>query len=168
MNRNPRNPNTPNHQSPSSDESGPLPFGNFDESAGAIAPESNDRDLVAFLKQHRPIAPPEPANFETDLMAAIAQEPLPAPLPATDMPPTRKPKRWRMVVGAIAAGLVGAVLGHNLGAWTNPGMRFADAGSETTITEAELELFLENGWDGAIAQTDSTDNTFVWETSDEM
>ena len=99
MNRNPRNPNTPNHQSPSSDESGPLPFGNFDESAGAIAPESNDRDLVAFLKQHQPIAPPEPANFEADLMAAIAQE----PLPVSGTTVIRKPKRWRMIVGAIAA-----------------------------------------------------------------
>ena len=163
MNRNPRNPNTPNHQSPSSDDSGPLPFGNFDDSDFMATPESDDRALVAFLKQHQPIAPPEPANFEADLMAAIAQE----PLPVTDMAVIQKPKRWRMVVGAIAAGLVGAALGHNLGAWTNPGMRLADPGT-TTTPDAELELFLENGWDGAIAQTDSTDSTFGWETSDEM
>ena len=51
------------NQSPSSDESGPLPFGNFDDfsangSEFSDHPETDDRPLVAFLRQHQPIAPP--------------------------------------------------------------------------------------------------------------
>ena len=174
MNRNLHNPSQ--NQSPSSDESGPLPFGNFDDfshdSEFSDHPETDDR-LVAFLRQHQPIAPPEPVDFETDLMAAIAQEtaPVTAPVAFTvrpvAQPEIRPAKRWPKVVGAIAAGLVGAVLGHNLGAWTNPsGMQFADSGRGTP-SETELEAFLEEGWD--IAHATSTDfSAFDWDTTSDM
>ena len=101
-------------------------------------------------------------------MAAITQEPAPVLLPVRPVaqPKIRPAKRWPKVIGAIAAGLVGAVLGHNLGAWTHPGMQFADSGSSP---DAELELFLEEGWDGAIAQATPTEfNAFDWDTTSEM
>ncbi|MEM9770418.1 MAG: hypothetical protein AAF889_02245 [Cyanobacteria bacterium P01_D01_bin.73] len=180
MNRNNQNPNNqpPIFGDDSNPNSEPLPFGSFEDqpkspkdSRSADRAKNNrnldDRDLVAFLRQHQPTTPPEPANFEANLMAAIAQEPIPASNVNRSI---KKAKRLPQIIGAIAAGLVGAGLGHALGVWTNPsglGHQFADTGSES-----ELELFLEDGWDGAIAQTSSTESTdtsdfgsFYWDTS---
>ena len=171
MNRNPQNSQNsqnPQNQSSFDDDSGPLPFGTFERLNPQDSPESGDRALAAFLKAHQPIAPPEPANFEAELMAKIAQEPVPL-----ETVRGRNGKRWRTVIGAIAAGIVGAILGNGLGSWTHPaGIRFADSSSEVRTelgadpslesstdlsTDSELEQFLESGWDGAIAQTSSSD-----------
>ncbi|MEM9244280.1 MAG: hypothetical protein AAGA67_00850 [Cyanobacteria bacterium P01_F01_bin.153] len=171
MNRNNQNPK--NQEPISNHNSEPLPFGSSEDqpklpkdSRPADRAKNNrnldDRDLVAFLRQHQPTTPPEPVNFEANLMAAIAQE----PIPTSNL---KKAKRLPRIIGAIAAGLVGAGLGHALGVWTNPsgmGQQFADVGSES-----ELEMFLEAGWDGAIAQTSAESSnasdfsSFNWDSS---
>ena len=103
MNRNNQNPNnqSPHVNGDSNDNSEPLPFGSFeDQLEPTKASQTDDRSLVAFLRQHQPVAPLESSNFEGNLMAAIAQE----PIPTSNL---KKAKRLPQIIGAIAAGLVG-------------------------------------------------------------
>ncbi|MGD1937435.1 MAG: hypothetical protein ACFCA4_07775 [Cyanophyceae cyanobacterium] len=180
MNRDNQNPKK--NESISNRNSESLPFGSFEDLPDlAKTTHQDDRDLVTFLRQYRPEPPPEPANFEANLIRVIAQEPTPA---STVVNNPKKAKRWPRIIGAIAAGVVGAGLGHTFGALTSPsgmGAQFADADSDGNFDsnsganvgrETELETFLENSWDGAIAQTTSTDTSdssdfspFYWDTS---
>lgn len=117
-----------------------------------------DVALVSFLRQYRPVPPPAPPEAEAQLMAAIAQMP---------HPPQADPGRWlgrhwklhwKLTGAAILAGVS---LGLGLGLtpqWQQARSPRLDDPQATELAElAELETFLENSWEGTLAQTSTTE-----------
>ncbi len=103
----------------------------------------DDRDLVEFLRQHRPTPPAAPPGLEDQILAQIAQEPARGASPAKVVP-LRGRSRQVWIPAAIAAGLVASVAGYRL---LNP---LTPSGSEM----ATMQAFLENNWHDAVNDTD--------------
>ena len=89
--------------------------------------DPDDKRLVKFLKQYRPIAPQETVNLEQQLMESIDSQPVAV-------------ERKRYSLLHLASVTVGALLVSLLG------YRFFTP----STTTAELEIFMVNSWDGAL------------------
>ena len=109
----------------------------------------DDRDLVAFLKQHRPIPPPAPASSEQDLMATIA------------LTESRK-KTWKIkpLITIASVAVAGAIV-----SWLG-----FDRSLRPTYTNAQLESFMVNSWDSTVGETPSSsfEDWFVEEAREEQ
>ncbi|OAB57810.1 hypothetical protein AY600_08455 [Phormidium willei BDU 130791] len=88
----------------------------------------DDRQLVTFLQQHRPLPPGPPPQLESQLLAQIR----------TDKTLTliQRRQQWRLG-GAIAAALIPLV-------WFSSRHLFAPKTSNPQL--AQLETFLEESW----------------------
>jgi hypothetical protein len=92
----------------------------------------DDRDLVNFLRQHRPIPPPASADLENQIMRKIA--------------PRRRPIRWWVGSGALAAGLATAILSY----------RVLQPVPPSTTELASVEAFMESSWSSSISGNSDT------------
>lgn len=109
-----------------------------------------DAALVSFLRQYRPVPPAAPPEAEAQLMAAIAQMPHP---PQTH-PGRWLGRHWKLTGAAILAGVsVGLGLGLTP-QWQQA--RSPQLDNPQTAELAALEAFLENSWEGALAQSSVT------------
>jgi hypothetical protein len=96
-----------------------------------------DRHLVAFLKQNKPIAPDPVINLEQRIMAEIGRQPL------SRVQPQQKPwlKRLIFASGAIAAGF--------LAVWT-VNRQFQPTISE--VDRAQIEASLIKSWSASVGE----------------
>lgn len=102
---------------------------------------NDDQELVAFLQQHRPQAPPPDPALESRLFDAIDA------LPSQDtvvpfrrsQPRARRSLMW-LVPSTIAAGLVASVVGYRVLVPAKP--------SATDL--ASLQAFMESNWQGTV------------------
>lgn len=94
----------------------------------------DDRKIVAFLQQYRPIPPPVKASSEQELMAIIDRQ-------------ERTKKTWKIkpLIAIASATFAGTIL-----AWLGS-YRFLTP----TYTNAQLETFLLDSWDGSLGETSS-------------
>lgn len=105
----------------------------------------DDERLVAFLRHHRPEAPPASPDVEERILAAVATQPL------------KSRRQLWFLAPALAAGLLLAVGGYT---W---GQKFADRPPANPPTDAELarlEEFLESSWDGLLYPEETLPATF--------
>lgn len=111
-------------------------------------PEDDPR-LSAFLKAHRPPIPPADPALEERLLAAIATTPQEiATIDPSPGPRSRGGRRnpW-LLPGAIAAGLVVAIVGYHTRPQVQP-----TASAPSAAELAELENFIENTWQDPVAE----------------
>lgn len=108
----------------------------------------DDRDLIAFLQQHRPIPPPAPLSSEEDLMMAI------------DLAESKQ-KTWKIkpLIGIASVAVAGSLL-----SWF--GFHRALTPS---YTNAQLESFMLDNWDRSVGDTSSVsfDYWFVEEAGED-
>jgi hypothetical protein len=109
-----------------------------------------DAALVSFLRQYRPVPPTAPPEAEAQLMAEIAQMPHPRPI----HPGRWLGRHWKLTGAAI---LAGASIGLGLGLTPQWQQARSPQLDNTPAAElAELETFLENSWEGTLAQSSVT------------
>ncbi len=104
---------------------------------------NDDKDLVNFLRQHRPEVPPASADLEQGILRDVET------LHGTSLPRQnrRRPSPFWLAQSVVAAGLVAAVVGYR---------SFIPA--QTSPAElAKLETFMENNWHGTIGDTPESD-----------
>ena len=103
---------------------------------------NEDKDLVNFLRQHRPEVPPASADLEQQILRNV--ETLHPTLPAPNL--RRRSPFW-LAQSVVAAGLVAAVVGYRslIPVQTSP------------AELAKLETFMENNWHGTIGDTPEGD-----------
>jgi hypothetical protein len=89
----------------------------------------NDRDLVNFLQQHRPLPPKAPIPLETELMELVERQPQTSAKHLSGF-------LW-VVPGAIAMGLVIT--------WSS--QRFSQPTPQIVQEELNLELLLVDNWE---------------------
>ncbi|XGV94922.1 MAG: hypothetical protein ACAF41_19535 [Leptolyngbya sp. BL-A-14] len=108
---------------------------------------NDDHELVAFLKQHRPQAPPADSALEARLFDAIdALPPQENLVPfRRSQPRTRRSLVW-LVPPTLAAGLVASILGYRVLVPAKP----------TATDLASLQAFMESNWQGTV-NSSSTD-----------
>lgn len=98
--------------------------------------DDKDKDLVHFLRQHRPEVPPASADLEQQILKDVEM------LHPTSLPLQIRRRRsplW-LVQSVVAAGLVAAIVGYR-----------ALIPVQTSPAElAKLETFMENNWHGTI------------------
>ncbi|MGF1485885.1 MAG: hypothetical protein ACFBSE_02105 [Prochloraceae cyanobacterium] len=97
--------------------------------------KEEDRHLVAFLQQYRPVPPPGSANTEAELMAIIERE---------------EKRRYSLKIKPIIAIASTAIIG---GIFSFVSYRL----SAPSYTNAQLESFMVNNWDGTFGETYSED-----------
>jgi len=92
----------------------------------------DDENLVAFLKQYRPIAPPARTNVEEQLMELVAREPL---------PPARHSHQFFWIISSAMAGSLLLTIG---------GYRWLTYSLQVAARPEELESFMVEGWNSAM------------------
>ncbi|MEH2111074.1 hypothetical protein [Nostoc sp.] len=93
---------------------------------------NDDPDLVNFLCQHRPDVPPASPDLEQQILQQVKAWP---------QAPLRHYSRPRLVLPALAAGLVAAIVGYR-----------AFIPVQTSPAEfATLEGFIESNWQGTVS-----------------
>ncbi len=95
-----------------------------------------DKDLVHFLRQHRPEVPPASADLEQQILKDVEMW-----HPTFLSAPTRHRRSplW-LIQSVVAAGLVAAIVGYR-----------ALIPTQTSPAElAKLETFMESNWHGTI------------------
>jgi hypothetical protein len=105
--------------------------------------DDQDLNLVNFLRQHRPEAPPAAADLEQRILRDV--EMLQPGSTVIQMQRRRSPL-W-LVPSVIAAGVVAAVVGYR--ALIPPPTSPAEL--------AKLERFMENNWHGTVGDSPSMD-----------
>jgi hypothetical protein len=101
----------------------------------------DDHELVAFLKQHRPQAPPANPALESRLMDAIDALPRQdnlVPL-RRSQPRSRRSLVW-FVPPTLAASLVATVIGYRILVPAKP----------SAAELANLQAFIESNWQGTV------------------
>ena len=94
----------------------------------------DDRNLVAFLQQYRPIPPPASASTEAELMELIDRE------------ESRNSLKIKPIIAIASSAIIGAIFS------------FVGYRSVTpSYTNAQLESFMVNSWDGTVGQTSDND-----------
>lgn len=95
----------------------------------------DDRDLVSFLQQYRPIPPPAPASSEQDLMDIIAKE-------------ESNKKTWKLkpIITIASAAVAGSIL-----SWIG-----FNRSLTPSYTNAQLETFMVNSWDRTVGENSSS------------
>lgn len=88
----------------------------------------DDRQLVIFLQQHRPLPPAPPPELESQLLAEIRTD--------KTLKLIQRRQKWRLG-GAIAAALIPLV-------WFSSRYLFTPQTSNAQL--AQLETFLEDSW----------------------
>lgn len=94
----------------------------------------DDENLVAFLKQYRPVAPPARANVEEQLMELVAREPV---------PPARHSHQFFWIISSAMAGSLLLAMG---------GYRWLAPSSQVATKPEELESFMVDGWNSALGE----------------
>lgn len=89
----------------------------------------DDRELISFLKQYRPLPPPGTQKIETQLLARVAREPF----------PHRQRVELRWIIPITLAASLGSILA---------GSRWNQPSYQLTSNSAELETFMVNTWQG--------------------
>lgn len=109
---------------------------------------NDDHELVAFLKQHRPQAPPPDPALESRLLDAIDALPRQENLVPfrRSQPRARRSSLVWLVPPTLAAGLVASILGYRVLVPAKP--------SATDL--ASLQAFMESNWQGTV-NSSSTD-----------
>lgn len=113
-------------------------------------PDSDDRRLVAFLQQNKPIAPAPAFNLEQRLMAEIGRQAIPQGQSQS------AGKLWRkgllVTAGAIAAGIMSV--------WAINRQMQPAAISE--VDRAQIEASLIKSWSASVGEDpDETTNSFL-------
>ncbi|MEH2177610.1 hypothetical protein [Nostoc sp.] len=106
---------------------------------------NDDSDLINFLRQHRPEVPPAASDLEQQILQQVKTWPL---------PPLVHYFRLRLVLPALAAGLVAAIVGYRTLMPTQP--------SPAEI--ATLQNFIESNWQGTVS--DEHLESDVWHFTD--
>ncbi len=94
----------------------------------------DDRNLVSFLQQYRPIPPPASASTEAELMQLIDRE------------EKRKNIQIKPLIAIVSTVIVGGIFSLVGYRWFTP-----------SYNNAQLESFMVNSWDGTVSGTSSTD-----------
>ena len=92
----------------------------------------NDEQLVAFMRQYRPVPPAAEDNLETKLMQMVQQQPRQKKLVSSPL--------W-IVPSAIAASILLLWGGYSI---LRPSSQLAKA------KDADLEVFLVDSWNGSM------------------
>lgn len=108
-------------------------------------PPDKDERLVAFLRQNRPVPPPEPLNFEDKLMDIIEQEANYTSDNTFSSLPSANPHCYWAIPGVIAASF--------LLVWSS--LRTLIPPQTARVEIVELESFLVKNWNGAIGELES-------------
>ncbi len=98
----------------------------------------DDRHVVAFLKQYRPLPPPSTATLERQILSRIAQE------------PPRHCQLTRSWVWLISSTVIAVLL-----VWT--GYRGSNLSPRLAINSEEIEGFLVENWQETLEETASRD-----------
>ncbi|MBN3949074.1 MAG: hypothetical protein V7K14_15265 [Nostoc sp.] len=88
---------------------------------------NDDADLINFLCQHCPEVPPASPDLEQQILQQVKTWP---------QPPLRHYSRLRLVLPALAAGLVAAIVGY----------RALIPAQPSPAELASLETFIESNW----------------------
>ena len=119
-------------------------------------PQDNDEPLVAFLRQNRPVPPPESLDFEDKLMHLVEKE---ANSSSYHQPSQAlssvSPHYYWVFPGVIAASL--------LFIWSS--WRTLNLPQTARVEVTELESFLINSWNGVIGETDHQQLNYPAENS---
>ncbi|MGB5594317.1 MAG: hypothetical protein WBM32_00505 [Crocosphaera sp.] len=97
----------------------------------------DDRELISFLQQYRPLPPPANSTLEKQLYARVSHEPQQHQVSQV---------RW-LIPSMIAASLLAIWGGYNV-LEQSPYQQFVQQSQE--IETAELEDFMVNSWQGTI------------------
>ena len=100
-------------------------------------PEDDDRDLIKFLQQHRPIPSEANSHIESQLMKLIEEQPRKSSKNSSNL--------FWFVPGAIAMGIVFS--------WNN--QRFLQYTPQFTREINNVELFLVDSWE------ETMDNSYI-------
>ncbi|MEH1793391.1 MULTISPECIES: hypothetical protein [unclassified Nostoc] len=95
-------------------------------------PPDDDSDLINFLCQHRPEVPPASPDLEQQILQQVKACPL---------PPLRHYSRLRLVLPALAAGLVAAIVGYRAFIPVQP----------SPAELATLQNFIESNWQDTVS-----------------
>ncbi len=99
---------------------------------------NDDKDLVNFLRQHRPEVPPASADLEQQILQNV--ETLhPISLPA---PKVRRRSPFWLVPSVMAASLVAAVVSY----------RTLIPAQPSAAELVKLEKFMESNWQGTVSE----------------
>ena len=99
----------------------------------------DDKDLVNFLRQHRPEVPPASPILEEQILRDIQK----LHVSSLTKPPLVRHSRLWLVPSIVAAGFLAAVVGYRTLIPSTP--------SATEL--ASLETFIETNWQGTISET---------------
>lgn len=94
----------------------------------------DDQNLVAFLQQYRPIPPPASASTEAELMELI------------DTEESRNSLKIKPIIAIASSAII-------CGIFSLVGYRSFNP----SYTNAQLESFMVNSWDGTVEQTSDRD-----------
>ncbi|AFY31199.1 hypothetical protein [Calothrix sp. PCC 7507] len=101
---------------------------------------NDDKDLVNFLRQHRPQVPPAAANLEQQILQQVQ---------ASSVQSRRQRSPFWLVPPMIAAGLLATVVIH----------RSLVPAQPSAAELASLETFIENNWQGTLSEHTES---YVW------
>ncbi|MEH2272147.1 MAG: hypothetical protein V7K68_27615 [Nostoc sp.] len=93
---------------------------------------NDDPDLINFLCQHCPEVPPASPDLEQQILRQVK---------TWSEPPKSHYSRLRLIVPALAAGLVAAIVGYRVFVPTQPSL----------AELATLEGFIESNWQGTVS-----------------
>ncbi len=118
---------------------------------------NDDKDLVNFLRQHRPEVPPAATDLEQQILQNVEtlhlrQWRVRARDSRQTLLPTPRRPMW-LIPSAVAASLVAAVVGYQALLPAPP----------NAAELAKLERFMESNWQGAISTSPDGDTLAITE-----
>jgi hypothetical protein len=115
---------------------------------------NDDKDLVNFLRQHRPEVPPASADLEQQILRHVET------LHATSLrtPNLRHRSPLWLVPSTIAAGLVAAVISYDAFIPAQP----------SPAELAKLERFMESNWQGVVSDNPDSDVFSMTDSSNKL
>ncbi|NJK50307.1 hypothetical protein HC931_21235 [Candidatus Gracilibacteria bacterium] len=93
----------------------------------------DDEQLIAFLKEYHPIAPPAKADLEMQLMELVTREP----------PPIKHSHQFFWIISSAMAGSLVLAIG---------GYRFFSSTPKFAANPEELETFLVDNWNSSVEE----------------
>ncbi len=104
------------------------------------SPRDEHQNVISFLKQYRPLPPPENPSLEKQLIHQVSQE---------SQDKRYKNRLWILLIpGAVVASL--AAMGSNY-RWFQPSYQWGGRGNVT-----ELETFMVESWQETLGEMPST------------